>query len=1332
MIRKYLERFKAFKCLVIVILMISMSAFAITQNVDPNNSLNADNDLVIVENETDTYATTSTSTAGSHSDQKPSDQDDGEYITQKLEVKKIEPGEIFEQFGISYNNPDDYTSGIESSSSVEPITVKHSDNPFEMVIPAEKGFYGSLPGSESSDDDDDDSTRGSRADAGDNAGDATLIKEGGNWTGDDVRSTYDPNNQEYTLVDEDWFYIRVQEKGNLETEYIEIKINNSAEAHATDPRMLFCSIYDPISIILTQSTYGIAGDNLDKNLQSDDDSGMSISFLDLEIFSPQENGTLNAAPPISGIFFIRIYCISRGYTVNYNITSITKTTIKPVVPPHDMNNYPENSTVIISENTIQSTILQHKDHWDWYDISGYIDPQGETWPNKISYDVDITRETMQANSFYSWTEIWVLYDRADGNNLYLNGGTMDEGGSPSITTSGGSPTEPVLNDLEMTGAHAWIGLRVYSIGINSGQMFPQRYDGSVDYTLDFDVELQNDKPYLNNLKIEPEQSVYYTYDEITFKVKYLDQDNNIPSFVNLTIDGFDYAMIGSGSDYTTGVTYQFSILCSELDDSYYPHTFYFSANDGLEEVSMALSSPNDEFKVIEDQTPEIWDTAPNRLTFDEDGEITIMELSQVFKDVDPSDGMAYSIKMGTNFGQKFESSRLEVFIYQKTNLKFQLKSDEHGSDEIVLRAEETLMRGGDTYKFTNTYKINITINSEEDLPLLEGITDRQGSQGVPIYFPIRASDPDISTDNDELSFSTNRSDGLGPDDLDGFKVIPDQYDTTKANISFTPSNEHVGKLYVRITVTDKDQLQDTQNMVIEILNVNDPPEIIGITKAGKTNDVMSDDSIHEISAIEDQWFNITVNVYDPDIAIGQNNDITFRIINFTFNNTVNLEFAGGNELTAKISVLPLNSDVGINYINFSVHDGKGGSDELTLKIDVKNVNDRPKIPKIIKPKERLFSIVDSVSFECIGDDEDLYIPDSKETLSITWYLNDKKLKTEGNRITLYFPEPFLPNDDTEIEEGNYTIKVIVVDADGEMVSDQIDIMLLADFDHDNLPDIWEERYDLDPHDRDDAFMDSDNDDVKNIDEYEGGSDPRNPDSTPGGKSSTSTGDSSWAIYVAIVVVVIIVLLLLFMFISKQRREKDELQDLDHLAYPTEEGSDMGLGKPPSKSNLPSDAGAGPVPGPGMGMGPGGMGMVPPMGAGLGPAPGPGMQPNPAMMQQMRAMQMQRFMQMQMMKKQQQGQGQGQQPQRSQSMQQAKGIGAGTGMGQGNELELTGPELTPKLPARTEGRTSSIDPSSNDDASEQVSEQNNNMKCPNCGISVQSGWFLCPGCKSPLN
>ncbi len=32
----------------------------------------------------------------------------------------------------------------------------------------------------------------------------------------------------------------------------------------------------------------------------------------------------------------------------------------------------------------------------------------------------------------------------------------------------------------------------------------------------------------------------------------------------------------------------------------------------------------------------------------------------------------------------------------------------------------------------------------------------------------------------------------------------------------------------------------------------------------------------------------------------------------------------------------------------------------------------------------------------------------------------------------------------------------------------------------------------------------------------------------------------------------------------------------------------------------------------------------------------------------------------------------------------------------------------------------------------LENQQNEMKCPNCGISVKSGWFLCPACKSPLN
>ncbi|MBI1884150.1 MAG: hypothetical protein HYS08_08105 [Chlamydiae bacterium] len=54
-----------------------------------------------------------------------------------------------------------------------------------------------------------------------------------------------------------------------------------------------------------------------------------------------------------------------------------------------------------------------------------------------------------------------------------------------------------------------------------------------------------------------------------------------------------------------------------------------------------------------------------------------------------------------------------------------------------------------------------------------------------------------------------------------------------------------------------------------------------------------------------------------------------------------------------------------------------------------------------------------------------------------------------------------------------------------------------DSDHDGMPDNWESRFGLDPLDTQDASGDLDQDNYTNLDEYRGGSDPKDPNSFPG-------------------------------------------------------------------------------------------------------------------------------------------------------------------------------------------------------------------------------------------
>jgi hypothetical protein len=572
---------------------------------------------------------------------------------------------------------------------------------------------------------------------------------------------------------------------------------------------------------------------------------------------------------------------------------------------------------------------------------------------------------------------------------------------------------------------------------------------------------------------------------------------------------------------------------------------------------------------------------------------------------------------------------------------------------------------------------------------------------------------------------------------------------------------------------------------------------------------------------------MTVEIVDIDLDIGENNEITFKIENSTFSTAFNLEHAGGSSKTALITILPRDEDVGTNFLNLSVHDGKGDSDFVMIEIETINVNDAPEIPIILNPSGKnntnIFSVVDTIKFEGSADDEDFYIQNSQEVLTYIWRLeytdgSDKTL--ELNRGTTTNTEPFnfkMVPIDFHLQNDPYNVRLLVRDEEKVERSVEVTITLSDDYDADLILDKWEKEYGLNPHNRKDAKDDFDDDGYNNLEEFEAGTNPYDKRDHP--KDSSSEANYNWAL-ILLAVVIVIVLIVLFLFVQKKRTAKVE-DDIDQLAYPAEEGFEMELAKP-----MGAGAAGTADPGAGVGMGAGPMGMQPQAQTGTGmpgqsPGQGQGMQGMPNQQQfmnmnPMQRMQLMQQMQMQMQMRQQQqqqqqgqgGQGQGPGAGMGTGAESGAGMGAGMGMYQmqtpsdtqtseklqsgkvvesGSEQQLEPVGLKPQLPpgrpseidgdmpdsglVEPDGRHAPLDsvtdeelgeldiedhdPSTDSELTdtgnldqEQAADpgtdegQNGNgndvedggeeMKCPNCGISVKSGWFLCPACKSPIN
>jgi hypothetical protein len=142
-------------------------------------------------------------------------------------------------------------------------------------------------------------------------------------------------------------------------------------------------------------------------------------------------------------------------------------------------------------------------------------------------------------------------------------------------------------------------------------------------------------------------------------------------------------------------------------------------------------------------------------------------------------------------------------------------------------------------------------------------------------------------------------------------------DAHTGELSGTPTNGDVGESFLLVTVTDSGNLYDSLELILKVLNVDDPPEI-------PTADVTI--------ATEDVAYRVLYTATDVD---------TGDVLTWSF--STNASWLSFVFSTRVLYGMPSNGDVGSYYVNLTVTDASGVKVYHNFTLTVLNANDLPQI-----------------------------------------------------------------------------------------------------------------------------------------------------------------------------------------------------------------------------------------------------------------------------------------------------------------------------------------------------------------------------------------------------
>ncbi len=212
------------------------------------------------------------------------------------------------------------------------------------------------------------------------------------------------------------------------------------------------------------------------------------------------------------------------------------------------------------------------------------------------------------------------------------------------------------------------------------------------------------------------------------------------------------------------------------------------------------------------------------------------------------------------------------------------------------------------------------------------------TEDQPFALVLKVADPDWDIGvRDRLIFSSDKP---------FFTFTADPLDGRINTTHFTPTNAQVGTLVVVFTVTDgaAGTTDDSVAVSVVVENANDPPRL---TKVGTVTQDLTIDASKSVNltgvdgATQGRAFPMTVRATDDDVTAGWADALTFSTDQGArFHISANPDF-----VSADISFTPNQTDAVRGYVIVHIRVTDAGVpsffDEITVRIDITNVNDPP-------------------------------------------------------------------------------------------------------------------------------------------------------------------------------------------------------------------------------------------------------------------------------------------------------------------------------------------------------------------------------------------------------